>query len=198
MDRIATSWIYPFSEGVVSATSYSGGQSSIRLQGANRGHEDGADRIVGFFLRHRGDHPGRHPAEIAAAKSGPPCHPPAHLPTYHLARAAAYNDAAFDRGRPRELRGPDCRRGRPPLRKGPIMSSAWICQDDKQVKKHGANAASSYLGWFDPDGKPRPPSHRGHAEVPDRQAAERGGPVEDAGATPETTPEPSWRWRVRK
>jgi hypothetical protein len=27
-----------------------------------------------------------------------------------------------------------------------IMSSAWVCQDDKQVKKHGPDAASWYVG----------------------------------------------------
>ncbi len=32
---------------------------------------------------------------------------------------------------------------------------AWVYQDDKQVKKHGAEAASWYAGWIDPDGKRR-------------------------------------------
>jgi integrase len=32
---------------------------------------------------------------------------------------------------------------------------AWIYQDDKQVKKHGAEAASWYVGWLDPEGKRR-------------------------------------------
>ena len=35
------------------------------------------------------------------------------------------------------------------------MPSAWIFQDDKQVKKHGAKAASWYVGWVDPAGKRR-------------------------------------------
>jgi hypothetical protein len=35
------------------------------------------------------------------------------------------------------------------------VSSAWIYQDDKQVKKHGAEAASWYVGWYDPEGKRR-------------------------------------------
>jgi integrase len=33
------------------------------------------------------------------------------------------------------------------------MSAAWIFQDDKQVKKHGPEAASWYVGWIDPEGK---------------------------------------------
>jgi hypothetical protein len=33
--------------------------------------------------------------------------------------------------------------------------SAWVYQDDKQVKKVGAAAASWYVGWIDPDGKRR-------------------------------------------
>lgn len=35
------------------------------------------------------------------------------------------------------------------------MSSAWIYQDDKQVKKHGEDKASWYVGWIDPEGKRR-------------------------------------------
>jgi integrase len=35
------------------------------------------------------------------------------------------------------------------------MSSAWIYQDDKQVKKHGPDKASWYVGWIDPEGKRR-------------------------------------------
>jgi integrase len=35
------------------------------------------------------------------------------------------------------------------------MSSAWIYQDDKQVKKHGPERASWYVGWIDPEGKRR-------------------------------------------
>jgi integrase len=35
------------------------------------------------------------------------------------------------------------------------MASAWIYQDDKQVKKHGADTASWYVGWIDPEGKKR-------------------------------------------
>jgi hypothetical protein len=31
------------------------------------------------------------------------------------------------------------------------MFSAWIYQDDKQVKKHGEDKASWYVGWIDPD-----------------------------------------------
>jgi integrase len=33
------------------------------------------------------------------------------------------------------------------------MASAWIYQDDKQIKKHGAAKASWYVGWIDPAGK---------------------------------------------
>jgi integrase len=29
----------------------------------------------------------------------------------------------------------------------------WVYQDDKQVKKHGADKASWYVGWYDPEGK---------------------------------------------
>jgi integrase len=43
---------------------------------------------------------------------------------------------------------------------------AWVFQDPKQVKKVGAEAASWYVGWFDPEGKKRckscGPSARGH------------------------------------
>jgi integrase len=35
------------------------------------------------------------------------------------------------------------------------MPSAWIYQDDKQVKKHGTANASWYVGWFEPDGTKR-------------------------------------------
>ena len=35
------------------------------------------------------------------------------------------------------------------------MSSAWVYQDDKQVKKVGAEKASWYVGWLDPEGKRR-------------------------------------------
>lgn len=35
------------------------------------------------------------------------------------------------------------------------MSSAWIFQDDKQVKKRGEQRASWYVGWFDPAGRKR-------------------------------------------
>jgi integrase len=46
------------------------------------------------------------------------------------------------------------------------MASAWVYQDDKQVKKHGAVAASWYVGWIDPEGKRRckscGPGERGH------------------------------------
>jgi integrase len=46
------------------------------------------------------------------------------------------------------------------------MASAWIYQDDKQVKKHGGDAASWYVGWIDPEGKRRckscGPGVRGH------------------------------------
>ncbi len=35
------------------------------------------------------------------------------------------------------------------------MASAWIYQDDKQVKKVGEDAASWYVGWYDPKGKKR-------------------------------------------
>jgi integrase len=33
--------------------------------------------------------------------------------------------------------------------------SAWVYQDDKQVKKRGADKASWYVGWVDPEGKKR-------------------------------------------
>jgi integrase len=36
-----------------------------------------------------------------------------------------------------------------------VMSKAWVYQDPKQVKKHGADVASWYVGWIDPDGKRR-------------------------------------------
>jgi integrase len=32
---------------------------------------------------------------------------------------------------------------------------AWIYQDDKQIKRHGADKASYYVGWIDPEGKRR-------------------------------------------
>jgi len=35
------------------------------------------------------------------------------------------------------------------------MSSVWVYQDDKQVKKHGEAKASWYVGWIDPKGKKR-------------------------------------------
>jgi integrase len=35
------------------------------------------------------------------------------------------------------------------------MASAWIYQDDKQVKKYGSDQASWYVGWIDPEGKKR-------------------------------------------
>src|SRR5947209_7651201 len=35
------------------------------------------------------------------------------------------------------------------------MASAWVYQDDKQIKKRGADKASWYVGWIDPDGKRR-------------------------------------------
>jgi integrase len=35
------------------------------------------------------------------------------------------------------------------------MSKAWIFQDPKQVQKRGANRASWYVGWVDPDGHRR-------------------------------------------
>src|SRR5208283_1610845 len=36
-----------------------------------------------------------------------------------------------------------------------IPMKAWVYQDDKQVKKHGTEKASWYVGWLDPDGKRR-------------------------------------------
>ena len=33
------------------------------------------------------------------------------------------------------------------------MAKAWVYQDDKQVKKHGEDKASWYVGWVDPAGK---------------------------------------------
>jgi integrase len=35
------------------------------------------------------------------------------------------------------------------------MPGPWVYQDDKQVKKHGAESASWYVGWYDPEGKRR-------------------------------------------
>jgi integrase len=35
------------------------------------------------------------------------------------------------------------------------LKRVWVYQDDKQVKKHGAKAASWYVGFYDPDGKRR-------------------------------------------
>ncbi|MHB1421871.1 MAG: tyrosine-type recombinase/integrase [Gemmataceae bacterium] len=35
------------------------------------------------------------------------------------------------------------------------MASAWIYQDDKQIKKLGADRAAWYVGWYDPEGKRR-------------------------------------------
>jgi integrase len=35
------------------------------------------------------------------------------------------------------------------------MAKAWVYQDDKQVKKHGEDKASWYVGWVDPGGKRR-------------------------------------------
>jgi integrase len=35
------------------------------------------------------------------------------------------------------------------------MAKAWIYQDDKQVKKYGADKASWYVGWLDPEGRRR-------------------------------------------
>ena len=35
------------------------------------------------------------------------------------------------------------------------MASAWIYQDDHMVQKHGADAASWYVGWCEPDGRRR-------------------------------------------
>jgi integrase len=35
------------------------------------------------------------------------------------------------------------------------MSSAWIYQDDHQVKKRGTEKASWYVGWIEPDGRRR-------------------------------------------
>jgi integrase len=49
------------------------------------------------------------------------------------------------------------------------MSSAWIYQDDKQVKKVGEAKASWYVGWLDPDGKRRckscGPGEQGHRDA---------------------------------
>jgi integrase len=46
------------------------------------------------------------------------------------------------------------------------MAKAWIYQDDKQVKKHGPDAASWYVGWIDPEGKRKckscGPGEQGH------------------------------------
>src|SRR5262245_8230355 len=35
------------------------------------------------------------------------------------------------------------------------MSAAWVYQDDKQVKNHGPDKASWFVGWYDPSGKRR-------------------------------------------
>jgi hypothetical protein len=35
------------------------------------------------------------------------------------------------------------------------MASAWVYQDDRQVKRHGEEKASWYVGWVDPEGKRR-------------------------------------------
>src|SRR6266511_3645958 len=43
----------------------------------------------------------------------------------------------------------------PSQRRAHRMSKAWISQDDKQVKKHGADKASWYVNWIDPAGKRR-------------------------------------------
>src|SRR5262245_39127545 len=47
-----------------------------------------------------------------------------------------------------------------------LMSNAWIYQDDKQVKERGAEAASWYVGWYNPEGKRRckscGPGENGH------------------------------------
>lgn len=47
--------------------------------------------------------------------------------------------------------------GRLPWRfqKGRCFVKAWVYQDDKQVKKHGADKASWYAAWIDPEGKRR-------------------------------------------
>jgi len=36
-----------------------------------------------------------------------------------------------------------------------MSTKAWVYQDDKQVKQHGADNVSWYVGWYDPDGKRR-------------------------------------------
>jgi integrase len=46
-------------------------------------------------------------------------------------------------------------RARGGSRKEHVMPSAWVYQDDKQVKKHGEERASWYVGWIDPEGKRR-------------------------------------------
>ena len=48
------------------------------------------------------------------------------------------------------------------------MSSAWVYQDDKQVKKHGEAKASWYAGWIDPEGKRRCKSFGPGAKGKDR------------------------------
>ncbi len=35
------------------------------------------------------------------------------------------------------------------------MSKAWVYQDAHQVEKVGADKASHYVGWIDPEGKRR-------------------------------------------
>jgi len=51
----------------------------------------------------------------------------------------------------------DLKTGRRPavFKKGQHAMATWIYQDDKQLKKHGADVASWYVGWIDPAGKKR-------------------------------------------
>jgi hypothetical protein len=44
--------------------------------------------------------------------------------------------------------------GRAEFPKGAFrMAKTWVSQDPKQLEKHGADNASHYVGWVDPEGK---------------------------------------------
>lgn len=58
------------------------------------------------------------------------------------------------------------------------MASAWIFQDPKQVTKRGAQAASWYCGWIDPDGAQRCKSF-GPGDVGNKKADEHRIKVQD-------------------
>lgn len=56
---------------------------------------------------------------------------------------------------------------------GAHMASAWIFQDPKQVAKRGAEAASWYVGWIDPQGKQRCKSYGPGEKGKDKSDQER-------------------------